>query len=49
MDRIFYGIGTTLTLGGLCLFDYRLALVVAGAVCLVLGFVFDFLPGKAEE
>lgn len=49
MDRIFYTIGTTLTIGGLCLFDYRLAMVVGGAVCLGLGFAFDFATGKADE
>jgi len=49
MDRLFYGIGSSLTLLGLSLFDYRLALVASGIVCLGLGFLFDFLPGKVEE
>jgi len=49
MDRIFYGIGSTLTLVGLCLFDYRLALVVGGLAGVCLGLVFDFLTGKVDE
>ena len=49
MDRLFYGIGAVLTLVGISLVDYRMAIIVCGVACVGLGFMFDFLPGKADD
>lgn len=49
MDRFFYGIGSFLTITGLSLIDYRLSMIVCGVVFVALGFMFDFLPGKADD
>lgn len=49
MERYFYGIGLTLALAGLCLFDYRLALVVGGVAGVCLGLVFDFGVGNRTK
>lgn len=49
MDRMFYCAGIFLTLTGLSLVDYRLSMIVCGLVFVAFGFIFDFLPGKADD
>ena len=49
MDRICYVAGTVLLFGGLSQYDYRLAMVAGGVMCLALAFLFDFGVGNRTK
>lgn len=49
MDRICYIAGIVLLFGGLLQYDYRLAMVAGGVLCLALAFLFDFGIGNHSK
>lgn len=49
MDRNFYIVGGVLSTLGMYQYDYRVAMIFVGFICLVLGLVFDFGSKKDRE